>query len=243
MTISVAMATYQGGRFVKEQLASILDQLGPDDEVVVSDDASTDDTFAIVAAIDDPRVIVLRNERNHGYSANFERALGRVTGDLVFVADQDDVWLPGKVAAMVAALGQHDLVVSDVKVVDGDLREVAPSHFRLHGVRTGFLHNFLRTRYIGSAMAMRREVLDVALPLPPRADLCAYDYWLALVAESYFNVGLVNQPLMLYRRHDATASTGGSESQFSIRHRLLVRTYCLWQLGLRAKTAVGLRRR
>jgi hypothetical protein len=131
---------------------------------------------------------------------------------------------------MVEALETHDLVVSDVAVVDGNLDEVHPSHFRQYGVRTGFVHNLLRTRYIGSAMALRRSVLDLVLPLPRSSRLCAYDYWITVVAEAYLRVGLVEEPLMLYRRHDATSSTGGAGSPNSIAHRVLVRLYCLTHL-------------
>src|SRR5689334_3167479 len=117
MRISVCLATYNGADFVVEQLESILCQLGPDDEVVVSDDSSTDGTVERIVGLGDRRVTVHRNETNLGYSKNFENALRLSTGDVVFVADQDDVWLPDKVATMVQALETHDLVVSDVSIV------------------------------------------------------------------------------------------------------------------------------
>jgi glycosyltransferase involved in cell wall biosynthesis len=229
------MATYQGERFITQQLDSILTQLGPKDEVVVSDDCSTDATLSLVEAYADPRIRIFRNARNLGYSKNFEKALMRAAGDVIFIADQDDVWLPDKVSTMVESLIEHDLVVSDVVIVDEDLRQVDPSHFRLYGVSPGFVPNLLRTRYIGAAMAMRRSVLDIALPLPSRSSLGAYDYWITVVAELYFDVAIIDKPLMLYRRHDLTASTGGAESAFSLRHRLAVRVYCLGQLAGRMR--------
>lgn len=227
------MATYEGERYIGQQLESVLSQLGADDEVVVSDDCSTDATLSVVEGLDDPRVRILRNTTNLGYSKNFARALSAATGDVVFVCDQDDVWLPGKVDTMVKALDSHDLVVADVTVVDRDLSVVATSHFALHGVRTGFLTNLLRTRYIGASMAMRRRVLDLSLPLPPNDRYCAYDYWITLVGEAFFDVGLVTEPQMLYRRHGSNASTGGSKSPNSLAHRVWVRVYCLTYLVLR----------
>ena len=227
------MATYEGERYIGQQLESVLSQLGADDEVVVSDDCSKDATVALVEGLADPRVRILRNTTNLGYSKNFARALSAATGDVVFVCDQDDVWLPGKVDTMVKALDSHDLVVADVTVVDQDLSVVATSHFALHGVRTGFLTNLLRTRYIGASMAMRRRVLDLSLPLPPDDRYCAYDYWIALVGEAFFDVGLVTEPQMLYRRHGSNASTGGSKSTNSLAHRVWVRLYCLTYLVLR----------
>lgn len=234
MKISVCMATYQGERHLKEQVESILSQLEADDELVVSDDCSTDGTLRILDDMADARIRVSSNPTNLGYSKNFESALRRATGDIIFVADQDDVWLPDKVATMSRALEVHDLVVSDVKIVDEDLTEVHPSHFQTYGTRSGFVPNLLQTRYIGAAMAMHRRVLDLALPLPRRSALCAYDYWIAVVAELYFDVGLVQRPLMLYRRHGLTASTGGERSPFSLAHRLAVRVYCLAHLAARA---------
>jgi hypothetical protein len=84
---------------------------------------------------------------------------------------------------------------------------------------------------------MRRSVIDVSLPLPPSARYCAYDYWITLVGEAFFDVGLVTEPQMLYRRHGSNASTGGSRSENSLRHRLWVRVYCLTHLLLRSPRA------
>ncbi|HOF62870.1 MAG TPA: glycosyltransferase [Dermatophilaceae bacterium] len=102
MTISVCLATYNGQRYLDEQLRSILDQLGPDDEVIISDDASTDDTLSVARAARDRRVRILDLTDRVGYSKNFERAVSAATGEIIFLSDQDDVWLPGKVERMVA---------------------------------------------------------------------------------------------------------------------------------------------
>ncbi len=240
--VSVCLATYQGEAYVREQLESVLSQLAADDEVVVSDDCSTDATVAVVDGLDDARIRVLRGSRNVGYSRNFARALAASTGDVVFVCDQDDVWLPGKVDTMLEALRDRDMVVADVTVVDQDLNVLEESHFARHGVRDGFLPNFARTRYIGASMAMRRRVLDVSLPLPPRARYCAYDYWLTLVGEAFFDVGLVRTPQMLYRRHGRNASTGGLRSDRTLAHIVWARVYCLAHLVLRSRRAMRVRR-
>ena len=235
--ISVCLATYNGGRYLREQLASIVTQLGPGDEVVINDDASSDDTVAVIESFDDPRVRLEVNPTNLGYTGNFEAALTRSRGDLIFLADQDDVWLPGKVDMMLRELATADFVVSDAEVVDADLATLDPSHFAVHGTRTGFWHNFLATRYIGACMAFRRPVLQAALPFPARTDLCAHDYWLAIVAEAYFTTAVVRRPLMRYRRHGATASTGGAGSRNSLGRKVVVRLYCGGQLAGRGRRA------
>ena len=95
------MATYNGAKYIKEQLDSIIPQLREDDELIVSDDASKDDTLKIVESYNDPRIKIFHNE-NHGVAHNFENAMREATGDLIYFADQDDVWLPGKLDKMEA---------------------------------------------------------------------------------------------------------------------------------------------
>lgn len=100
--VSVAMATYNGAEFVTEQIASILPQLAPGDEIVIVDDASTDDTLEVISRIDDPRIRLVRNEVNLGYVHTFERALATTRGEVIFLSDQDDEWFPERVSQMLA---------------------------------------------------------------------------------------------------------------------------------------------
>jgi glycosyltransferase involved in cell wall biosynthesis len=102
--ISVCMATYNGAKYIKEQMDSILCQLGKDDEVVVSDDGSTDSTLDIVAEYGDSRIKIVRNTGAHNFIRNFENSLKAAHGDYIFLADQDDVWLPDKVAKIMQIL-------------------------------------------------------------------------------------------------------------------------------------------
>src|SRR3546814_6979697 len=101
--ISVCMGTYNGARWIEIQLGSILSQLSPEDEVVIVDDGSKDDTLDRVASFNDPRVRVLRNGRNRGVDLTFERALGEARGDIIFLSDQDDFWYPNKVETVLRA--------------------------------------------------------------------------------------------------------------------------------------------
>ena len=115
--VSVAMATYNGSAHVAEQLASILEQLGPRDEVVVVDDASTDDTLAVLRSFEDPRLRVVESPVNRGYVRAFESALAEVRGEIVLLADQDDVWLPGRVELLARALVDHQVAASNLVVL------------------------------------------------------------------------------------------------------------------------------
>ena len=224
------MATYNGEKYIKEQLGSILVQLGENDEVIVSDDNSTDDTLRVVDTFKDSRVKVFLNTKEQGYTRNFENALEKSTGDIIFLADQDDVWVENKVRISLKYLEKSDFVVSNCKIVDSNLHILHESHFKLRGVKNGFLHNLLLTRYIGACTAFKREVLLKSLPFPENAKLSAHDYWICLVAELYFNVTLIDEPLVLYRRHDNNASSGGYKSENSLLHKIKVRVYTLYNL-------------
>ncbi|MFC0875926.1 glycosyltransferase family 2 protein [Saccharicrinis sp. FJH2] len=231
--ISVCLASYNGEKYIREQLISILTQLTPNDEIIISDDHSTDDTLEIVLSLNDPRIKIFINESRLGYVSNFENALIKSKGDIIFLADQDDIWMDDKVVKIIDKLEHFDLVVTDAEVVNAKLETIASSHFELYNVKTGFLLNFLKTRYIGACMAFRRELLEKSLPFPKNKELCAHDYWLACLGELYFRVGLVHEPLLKYRRHQANALTGGEISTNSISKKLKTRLYTLMKLLLR----------
>lgn len=228
--ISVCMATYNGEKHVFEQLISILPQLRENDEIIVSDDLSKDRTVDIIKGIDDKRIKIYLNERNLGYSKNFENAINHASGDVIFIADQDDVWYPTKVTKMLKVLDHADMVISDAEIVDGNLSRIHDSHFTLNNTKRGFWVNLLKTRYIGACMAFKREILTKALPLPGNTELCAYDYWLAVISECYYKVALIGEPLIKYRRHGGNASSGGVSSNNSFARKVVIRLYTLMEL-------------
>ncbi|MCX5469847.1 glycosyltransferase family 2 protein [Acinetobacter nematophilus] len=228
--ISVCLATYNGEKYVREQLVSILKQLSPNDEIIVSDDHSTDKTLSVIESLNDPRIRIIINELGKGYSSNFENAINHSTGDYIFLSDQDDVWIENKVKIMMNELQSFDLVVSDAIISDSFLKPTLGSHFKAHNTKIGFLNNWLKTRYIGACMAFRREIFSKLLPFPSQSKWCAHDYWIANIAEFFFKVKLVDIPLIKYRRHGNNASTGGEKSKNSIFHKIIVRIYTFLQL-------------
>lgn len=207
--LSVCMATYNGGHWVREQLASILCQLGPDDEVVVSDDGSTDDTLAVVRSFGDPRIRTLEGAPVRHPALNFERALAAARGDLVALSDQDDVWLPGRVALIRERLSRGGppvrLVCLDAVVTDAEGAVTDPSLFRKIGARPGFLKNVYDNSYVGACLAFTRALVDVALPFPRGIPM--HDMWLGLLAELCGEVEFVDVPMLAYRRHGENATS------------------------------------
>lgn len=213
----MALCTRNGARFLREQLESISAQSTPVREVVVGDDASTDDTIAIVAdwAAEHPgiRVEVLRNDPPLGVSGNFERTLRACTGDLIALSDQDDVWHPGKLQRILAALHEHPealLVHSDARLVDADgapigtllLESLEATPWERAELAAGrALPVLIRRNLItGATAVLRSELLTLAVPFPAQ---WVHDEWLAVVAACDGGVVLVDEPLVDYRQHGA----------------------------------------
>ena len=199
------MATYNGAKYIKEQLDSIIPQLREDDELIVSDDASKDDTLKIVQSYNDPRIKIFHNE-NHGVAHNFENAMRQATGDLIYFADQDDVWLPGKYERCLQELRDVDLVCTNSQMTDGELNIIEPNFFSVYHSGPGVLKNAMNNTYYGSCMAFRRTVLEAALPMPPTREI-GHDIWLGLVAEMTGKVRFIDTPYLLYRRHEDTKTS------------------------------------
>lgn len=224
------MATYNGETYIKEQLESILFQLEIDDEVIISDDISTDKTIETIKTFNDPRIHIYQNSKEKGYTRNFENALEKATGDIIFLADQDDIWMHNKVQNMKKYLLEYDFVVSDNIIVDKNLNIIHESHFQIYKTKQGFIKNLLLPRYVGACMAFKKEVLQKSLPFPKNARLSAHDYWICLIAELFFKVYKLDEPLIKYRRHASNTSSGGEKSMNNMLHKLHVRVYTLIHL-------------
>lgn len=234
--ISVCIATYNGAKYIAEQLASILKQLSAEDEVVVSDDGSTDGTIDIVRSLNDRRIRIVDGPRRHSPTLNFEWALRNAKGEYIFLADQDDVWLEGKVTRCVEELQMCDCVVSDARVTDSLLNTTSESLFQLMHVRRGRLSNLLwRNGYTGCCMAFKREVLSKALPFP--TDIPMHDIWIGNVAAFCGSLHFINDRLLLFRRHDAAASCNGKRSTYSLWQKLSFRWHTLKNI-VKLKTGI-----
>ena len=205
---SICIATYNGERYIEQQLRSILDQISPDDEVIVSDDNSTDHTLSIIEAFKDSRITILHSDA-HCYIDNFANAHRYANGEIIFLSDQDDVWLPGKYERCVAELATTDLVCTDSYVTDSQLQIKENSYFALNHAGKGIQKNIMIDTYCGACMAFKRKVLEAALPFPKTHNM-GHDLWLGLVAEMIGTVRFIDTPYLLYRRHDDSLTRQGS---------------------------------
>lgn len=213
--ISVCVATYNGEKFIKEQIESILCQLSSDDEIIVSDDGSTDGTIVIINCIGDKRIRIIEGPRKHSPTFNFENALKEAKGDYIFLADQDDVWKTNKVEVCMKWLQKYDCVVSDAQVTDSNLNPLYPSLYAIMQVRQGHIYNTVwKNGYTGCCMAFRRNILEASLPFPK--DIPMHDIWIGNVAAYKYNVKFIPDKLILFRRHKETISCNGKGSKYSI---------------------------
>jgi len=206
--ISVCMATRNGGRFIQRQISSILPQLGPDDELIISDDSSTDETTDIIKRFADPRIKLLENNTFFSPVLNLENALRQASGDIIVLSDQDDVWLENKVAVIRENLGKITtpvaLISLDGSVVDEQETVTFDSLFVKIGAGAGLFKNVFNNTYMGCCLAFRRELLDLALPFPKHIPM--HDMWLGLLAEIHGDVRFVPEKTILYRKHSASVT-------------------------------------
>lgn len=206
--VSVLVAMYNGSRFIVEQLESILLQLAPEDELLVLDDQSTDDSYAIAKAMTarHPGMKVMRAERNVGVARTFEALLALATRDVIFLSDQDDIWIAGRKEQMLEALRDNDAVAvlanSSIYVEGERVREFFPAGYRPN--TASLANNFFKNNFIGCCMVFRRDILALALPFPKRISM--HDWWLATCAMSTGKVAYSAAPSLLYRRHSANLS-------------------------------------
>lgn len=212
--VSVCMATYRGARFVQEQVASILRELGSDDELVIVDDASPDETVDIIKKVEDPRVRLVVAAANRGYVRTFEEAMRHSKGQFIFLSDQDDVWVPGRLESMLAALETDLVVASNFDVLGGGPRPWIPklktadsnrNLANLWGILIGY------RAYYGCAMAFRRDALPLVVPIPHYVKE-SHDLWLAICGNVSGSITHVAESTILRRLHDQNQTPAGWRS-------------------------------
>lgn len=209
--VSVCMATYNGDKFIEEQVASILTQINRDDELIISDDSSSDRTVEIIKLFKDSRIRLVVNPFPRSATRNFENSLRHASGDIIFLADQDDVWYPDKVSVMTHYLQKYDLVVSDCNFIDSESRIIGESFFAAYASNKGVIKNFYKNSFLGNCMAFNRCVLERVLPFPEEIHQATQfkiyqDVWIGLLANILFKVKFIPQILSGFRRHSQNAS-------------------------------------
>jgi glycosyltransferase involved in cell wall biosynthesis len=241
--VSVCLAVFNGGDFLKDQLDSILLQLGPYDEVLIGDDGSDQPTLDVLSEYTDDRVLIFYNYFGE-HVENFEFLLSKAQGDIIFLSDQDDVWASDKVAICKSHL-KNDcyFVISNCTVTNRELRPIKESFLEGFDIEEISQYSLIEALFVmpphyGCCMAFKKEILEVCLPFPKNIE--AHDRWIGYATRLKYKIKYLPDRLVLFRRHDANVSAqGGSdivitgESPYSIFDRGVRYAKLVWNLILR----------
>ena len=222
--VSVCLASHNGEKYIKEQIDSILSQLSFEDELIISDDGSSDSTIDIITRYDDKRIKLLYYSQPKDISGtlknfmkasnNFENALRHVAGEYVFLSDQDDIWYPHKVEICIQCLEEgYDLVRTNSMLIDRSglmksllyLKNQTP-------LGDSLLKNIIRMKFSGSHMAFRSNFLKYALPFPK--NIISHDNWIGCMIFYYGKCKFISDPLIKYRIHGENVSCFQKNSIF-----------------------------
>ena len=209
--VDILLATYNGARYLKEQLDSILNQTYSDFRLIISDDKSTDKTRSIIEeyAEKDSRIECYFQESNLGVIKNFEFLMKKVESNFFMFSDQDDIWKENKIEKSMEVMESEkaDLVYSDLEVVDKNLNTTYKSYWKLKGLDNkvkkynNFSALYLNNFITGCTMLCKKKFIDMILPLPNKSKFVLHDYWVALIVSQHGNLAYVKEPLIKYRQH------------------------------------------
>lgn len=215
--VSVAMCTYNGARFIEEQIKSIINQSVLIDELIVCDDGSTDATIPLVTKITENAPFPVKihvNKKNIGSTRNFEQCLKMCTGDVIVLTDQDDIWHKDRVKIQLDWLQKHpekDAVFSNADVINDDSEtqnstiweriEFTPA--QREKWLSGKAYEILFDGFVvtGATVAIRKSAVDFLVPFPEHIPLLIHDAWIALILALYDKIGFVEDRLIQYRIH------------------------------------------
>lgn len=235
--ISVCMACYNGEDYIKEQIGTILPQLEAEDELIIVDDGSKDQTELIIRSFSDPRILYVKNKENMGVNRSFEKAIKLAKNEYIFMADQDDLWTEGRAGQMLEKMKSGAMLVSgNSEAIDkqgnpcgydlGVLYEKESEEYKKNilNIFTG------KAYYYGCAMAFQKTLKPVILPFPEEIE--SHDLWIAMAANMMKSNAHLEKIVLKRRIHGKNASV----VQRSLKEKL----YSRW---IFAKSYIVLQRR
>lgn len=210
--IDILMATYNGEKYLKEQLDSILSQTYSNFRLIISDDCSKDNTRKILKEYEqkDNRIKVFYQEENLGYIKNFEFLLKKVENEIYALSDQDDIWLPTKVEKTYKKLKNTnaDLVFTDLEVVDKNLNSMYSSFNdymlltrKIKKYKQSYKMQYLYNCITGCTLISKKKFLDKILPIPTDSKYVIHDTWIGLVVSLYGRIEYLDEKTIKYRQH------------------------------------------
>lgn len=209
--VDILLATYNGEKYLVEQLESILSQTYSNFRLLISDDFSTDGTRKILEEYKkkDDRIQLFFQGKNLGVIKNFEYLLKKVESKYYMLSDQDDIWKENKIERSVEKLeiSESDLVYTDLEVVDENLNVTYKSYWKLKGIYkkvkkyNNFQALYLNNFVTGCTLISKKEFIKDILPLPNTSKFVLHDYWIALVISQKGKISYIEEPLIKYRQH------------------------------------------
>lgn len=234
--ISVAMATYNGEKYIKEQIDSILVNLKENDELVISDDGSTDNTIEIINSYKDERIKLIQGPRD-GVKKNFDNAIKECSGKYIFLSDQDDIWEKDKVENVLKAFKDNEnclCVVHDSRVFDSENNEIIiDSFYKFRNSKAGIIKNIIKNSYIGCCMAFDSSIKKDILPIPNDIDM--HDQWIGILSEIKGKSVFINDKLIKYRRHSDNVS---KMEHYPWKKMIINRVIFIKRIGIRKRKLV-----
>jgi glycosyltransferase involved in cell wall biosynthesis len=214
--ISIAMAAYNGEKYIREQLDSILNQTYQNFELIICDDCSTDPTWVILQEykLKDDRIQCYLNEKNLGFKKNFEKAIGLCKGEYIALSDQDDIWKYDHLEILVDSIGENYICCGSALIMNENGQNFGRKTVFDYLGRSLFLDDYTsvenilvyKSPYQGASMLFTKSFLKIALPIPDAINM--HDTWFVLLGIINHQFVFVNKVINYYRQHDGTASGG-----------------------------------
>lgn len=207
MNASICLATYNGEKYIKDQIKSIIMQMEEQDELIVSDDCSIDNTLSIIEEINDKRIKIIRSDKNYGHVKNFEKAIEIASKDIILLSDQDDVWKAHKLRTVKNLFHKYpniSIIYHGLDFVDQELNPIKKTYSRSSTcVHKGFLFavtHIFKGRIFGCSSAFRSRLKNTLLPFPDY--IIAHDHWLGIIGGFSGDVIEIDESLVFYRQHE-----------------------------------------
>ena len=230
-TVSVCMASYNGEKFIKEQIISIISQfINKDDELIIVDDCSTDDTVKIIKKINSKNIKLFFNNKNIGVVKTFERAIQKAKNPLIFLSDQDDIWLPHKISVYKTIFLQEkniDLIQSDHYLIDKNSKIIKKYFLRDEHPFKIYIP-LVNVRCHGPGIAISQKAKKFVLPFPNK--ISSHDQWIGIILSIRFKIKHINIPCQKYRIHDNQVCSAGRKSRRTFLIILKSRAYMLFSI-------------
>lgn len=224
--VSIVMASYNGSLFIEQQVKSIVCQMQPKDELIISDDGSTDGTINIIKSFSDDRIKLL-NGPQKGVIKNFEFAIQHASGEIIVLSDQDDIWIKNRLQHIRNYFSiAENMAVYHSRFTNIDARGNVTSLLSTT-LNTGIAKNVIKNQYIGAMMAFSAPLKEYILPFPE--NIAMHDQWIGLVNEVLQGgIKVSEEPEVLYRRHSQNLT--GKNKRISIRKKFSNRLFMIYYL-------------